>query len=286
VPPRAYVYAQLSPDGTKIAVDVRDQEQDVWIWDLARATLQRLTFDPGLNRVPVWSRDGHRLAFSRTLDNTEEVYWQSADGSGIAEPLTKGSKQPRNPSDFSPDGTMLLYTPANPPWGIWMVSVKGPATSGAPLLDGPANEKNPVVSPDGRWVAYESDESGQNEIYVRPFPAVSTGRWQISTNGGTRPRWSRNGRELFYYIGAGPRGTLMAVSVESSPTFRASTPKMLFQGNYPSPNAGGALYDISRDGQRFLMIKNSAGDEGAAALRQIVVVQHFDQELKRLVPRK
>jgi hypothetical protein len=286
VPPRAYVYAQLSPDGTKIAVDIRDQEQDVWIWDLARTTLQRLTFDPFVNRVPVWSHDGHRLAFSRTLDNAEEVYWQSADGSGVPEPLTKESKASMNPSDFSPDGTMLLYTPANPPWDIWMVPVKGPPTTGAALLNGRANERNPVVSPDGRWLAYESDESGRFEIYVRPFPEVSTGRWQISTNGGTRPRWSRNGRELFYYIGGPQGGMLMAVAVELTPPFRASTPKMLFQGNYPAPNAGGALYDVSRDGQRFLMIKNLGGEEVGGALRQIVVVQHFDEELKRLVPTK
>jgi hypothetical protein len=91
---------------------------------------------------------------------------------------------------------------------------------------------------------------------------------------------------LFYYIGEGLRGTLMAVSIESNPTFRASTPKMLFQGNYPAPNAARALYDVSRDGQRFLMIKDSSGEAGAAALRQMIVVQHFDQELKRLVPTK
>ena len=280
-PPRAYVYAQLSPDGTKVALDSRDQEQDVWIWDLARETLQRLSFDPGLNRSPVWSRDGQRVAFSRALDSGEEVYWQAADGSGVAEPLTEKSTVTMNPSDFSPDGTMLLYTPTNVPYDIWMVPVAGPRTAGVALLNGPSNESNPTVSPDGRWLAYQSNESGQVEIYVRPFPNVNTGRWQISTRGGTRAQWSRDGRELFFYVGAGTRGTLMAVPVESGSTFRAGVPRMLFEGNYPAPNIPGGLYDVSRDGQRFLMIK---GDDAEAAPRTLTVVQHWLEELKRLVP--
>ena len=280
-PPRAYVYAQLSPDGTKVALDIRDQEQDVWIWDLARETLQRLSFDPGFNRGPVWSRDRQRVAFSRALDLTEEVYWQAADGSGVAEPLTEKSTVTMTPSDFSPDGTMLLYMPTGPPYDIWMVPVAGPRTAGVALLNGPANESNPTVSPDGRWLAYESNESGQLEIYVRPFPNVNTGRWQISTRGGTRARWSRDGRELLFYVGAVARGTLMAVPVESGSAFRAGVPKMLFQGNYPAPNSGRGLYDVSRDGQRFLMIK---GEDAEAAPRSLTVVQNWLEELKRLVP--
>ena len=185
------------------------------------------------------------------------------------------------PDDFSPDGTTLLYATATTPYDIWMIPVAGPRTAGVPLLNSPSNENNAAVSPDGRWLAYQSDESGRYEIYVRPFPKVSTGRWQISTAGGTRPRWSRNGRELFYYVGAGLRGTLMAVSVESGSSFRAGAPEMLFQGSYPNPNLGPGLYDISLDGQRFLMIK---GDEDLASPRNLTVVQHWTEELKRLVP--
>ena len=280
-PTRAYVNAQLSPDGTKVALDIRDQEQDVWIWDLARETLQRLSFDTGLNRGPVWSRDGQRVAFTRALDTAEEVYWQAADGSGVAEALTEKSTVPMMPSDFSPDGTMLLYKPTAAPVDIWMVPVAGPRTAGVALLNGPANESNPTVSPDGRWLAYQSDESGQNEIYVRPFPNVNTGRWQISTRGGTRAQWSPDGRELFFYVGAGARGTLMAVPVESGSAFRAGVPRMLFQGNYPAPNIGGRLYDVSRDGQRFLMIK---GEDAESVPRHLTVVQNWLEELKRLVP--
>ena len=279
-PPRAYVYAQLSPDGTRVAVDIRDQEQDVWVWDLARQTLQRLSFDPGLNRGPQWSPDGKRIAFSRALDSGEEVYWQAADGSGVPAALTEKSTRAMGPDDFSPDGMTLLYKPSAAPYDIWMIAVAGPRTAGMPLLNGPSNENNATVSPNGRWLAYQSDESGRYEIYVRPFPEVSTGRWQISTGGGTRPRWSRNGRELFYYVAAGPRGTLMAVSVESGSSFSAGAPEMLFQGSYPAPNAGRGLYDVSPDGQRFLMIK---GDERSTA-QNLTVVLNWHEELKRLVP--
>ena len=272
----------------EVALDIRDQQQDIWMLDLVRGPLRRLTFDPDLNRVPIWTRDGHRLAFSRTLDHTEEIYWQSADGSGVPEPLTQGSKTPMSPSDFSPDGRMLLYQPSTAPFDIWMVPVKGPPTAAIPLLNSPANEQNPTVSPNGRWVAYESDESGAPEIFVRPFPAVGMGRSQISTGGGTRARWSRNGRELFYYGGSerglARRGALMAVSVDTeAAAFGSGTPKKLFKGNYPAPNVGRALYDVSRDGQRFLMIKNPAADAGDPAA-SIVVVQNWTEELKRLAP--
>jgi serine/threonine-protein kinase len=148
-------------------------------------------------------------------------------------------------------------------------------------LNGPSNENNPAVSPDGRWLAYESDESGQFEVYVRPFPKISTGRWQISTGGGTRPRWSRNGRELFYYVGVGAKGTLMAVSVESGSSFRAGVPELLFQGSYPAPNTGRGLYDVSLDGRRFLMIK---GGDAESAPQNLTVVLNWTEELKRLVP--
>ena len=285
IPSRAYVYAQLSPDGKLVALDSRDEENDIWIWDFARETLQRLTFDPGFNRGPLWAPDGRRLAFSRQIEGTEEVYWQAADGSGTAAPLTMGSKAAMVPGDFSPDGARLLYQPSNPPEDIWMISLDGPPTSGMPLLDGPANERGATVSPDGRWLAYESDESGQFEIYVRPFPEVDTGRRQISTGGGTRPRWSRDGRELFYFVPAGgpfSLGALMAVTVERGSNFAFGRAEMLFQGNYPAPNAGRLLYDVSLDGQRFLMIRNAA--EAESAPPHIVVVENWTEELKRLVP--
>ena len=154
-----------------------------------------------------------------------------------------------------------------------------------PLVQSPFAERNGIVSPDGRWLAYEANDSGRFEIYVRPFPDVNSGHWQVSTAGGTRPLWARNGQELFY---VSPTGALMRVGVERGPSWAATTPTMLVKEGYftiPGGNPG-RTYDISPDGQRFLMIKEGGGTDQTAAPPQIIVVQHFDEELKRLVPTK
>ena len=273
----------MSPDDTRVALDIRDADSDIWIWDLARETLQRLTFDPGRNRGPAWTPDGQRVVFSRGIQGeTEEIYWQAADGSGAAEPLTAGSMRGVQPSDFSPDAAALVYEQNSAPRDIWIVPVGNSPGAGQALLETPTNESSAEISPDGRWLAYHSDESGQYEIYVRPFPAVDTGRQQISTGGGTRPRWSRDGRELFYYLRQRAGGALMAVPIESGPSFTAGRPQMLFEGDYRAPNNGRQVYDVSADGARFLMIKGAGDDE--AAPRQMVLVQNWHQELLRLVP--
>ncbi len=131
------------------------------------------------------------------------MYWQAADGSGMAEPLTEGNTALALPNDFSPDGTTFLYQDTGNDRDIWMVPVDGSTTVGTPLLAGPANEAGATVSPDGHWLAYRSDESGENEIYVRPFPAIDEGLWQISTASGHAPRWSRDGDELFFVVFGG-----------------------------------------------------------------------------------
>jgi Tol biopolymer transport system component len=285
-PPRAYVYAQLSPDDTRIVLDIRDQENDIWVWDIERKTLQRLTFDPDRNRGVVWSPDGERVAFSREIDGGEEIYWQASDGSGLAEPLTEGSGKPLFPVDITPDGTTLLYAWSDLPRDILMVPIAGAPTAGTPILDGPANEGSPTVSPDGRWLAYTSDESGDYEVYVRPFPNVNSGRWQISTAGGFHPHWSRDGTELFYMAPRTDSNALMTVAVDSGTTFRPGAPELLFEGRYwdaGGGNAGPGTFDVSRDGQRFLMIRDA--DEGRGTEEpEIVIVQNWFEELKRLVP--
>ncbi len=147
------------------------------------------------------------------------------------------------------------------------------------ILQTQFNELAPVFSPDGRWLAYLSDESGRNEIYVRPFPKVEEGKWQISTDGGGEPRWAPNGRELFYRTGSG--GQMMAVDITTEPTFRAGSPRLLFEGSYQSGDVGGAFYDVTPDGQRFVMVQ--AQQQGTGA-NQINVVLNWFEELKRLVP--
>ena len=147
------------------------------------------------------------------------------------------------------------------------------------LLHGPQSETNPEVSPDGRWLAYESNESKRDEIYVRPFPNLDDGHWQVSTSGGTRPAWSRNGRELFYYQ---TPGKILAVPISPGATFASGTPQVVVDGRYLSPQSGRA-YDVSLDGKRFLMIKY-ATPVSTSAPSQLVVVLNWSAELKRLVP--
>ncbi len=198
-PPRGYLYPRLSPDGTRVALDVRDGPADIWIWDLGRETLTRLTFDPRADRAPAWSPDGRRIAFSSQRDGSlGNLFWQAADGTGAAERLAEG-KRDMFPTSFSPDGSQILINVATGGAtgaqgendDVAAVSRK-PEGREMPLLATTFGERNGEASPDGRWLAYESDESGRDEIYVRPFPDVQGGRWQVSTGGGTR----RSGREV------------------------------------------------------------------------------------------
>ncbi len=182
---------------------------------------------------------------------------------------------------MSPDGTRLLFTETAPATSedVMQVEMTGTRTV-TPLVQSPFAERNGIVSPDGRWLAYEANDSGQFEIYVRPYPAVNSGRWQVSTGGGTRPLWSRTGEELFY---VSPAGAILRVGVERGASWAATTPATVVKEGYVVPSGfPGRSYDVSPDGQRFLMLK-PASDPNAPP-PQIIVVQHFDEELKRLVP--
>jgi len=152
-----------------------------------------------------------------------------------------------------------------------------------PLVHSSFNERNGIISPDGRWLAYEADDSGRAEIWVRPFPEVNRGHWQVSTGGGTRPLWTRSGQELLYLS---PAGALMRVGAERAPSWAATTQTMLVkEGYFTTPGANtGRTYDISPDGQRFLMIKEGGGPDQTAAPASLIVVQRWVEELKRLVP--
>ena len=281
-PSRPYAYARLSPDGTRIALYVREGEgeTDIWIWDLTRSTMTRLTFDPGNNRGPVWSPDGTRVAFTAVRDGGETIYWQAADGTGAPERLTQGPGV-QVPNSFSPDGRRLVFhQPDRPPYDLGVVNVEGDRRTEL-ILRAPYNEHNGEISPDGRWLAYQSNESGRDEVYVRPFPNVDAGRWQVSTGGGTRPLWARNGRELFYFV---EPGTVMAVPIQSGPSFAAGLSQVVFKGGAYGTLFTGRHYDVSPDGRRFLMLKNERATDDAKPYRSLIVVQNWTEELKRLVP--
>src|SRR5262249_3033411 len=204
-PPRAYQYLNLSPDATKLAVEIRDQENDIWIWDFARETLTRLTFDPNADSYPVWTPDGRRIIFSSVRGGPfTNLYWQLADGTGTPERLVVSPAR-QVPDSVTPDGSQLILMEALPQSreNLKLLRLPGPSMAvdagkakTETVVQSTFVERNGEVSPDGRWLAYESNESSEYQVYVRPFPNVNGGRWQVSSKGGTRPKWTSNGREL------------------------------------------------------------------------------------------
>jgi serine/threonine-protein kinase len=281
-PPRAYTYPRISPDGTRVALAIADQDADIWVWDLRRGTLTRLTFDAGLDSYPVWTPDSTRLIHNSARDaTTQNLWWRPADGTGAAERLTSSANAQQG-SGVTPDGRQAIFHEITPMGrDLFTVSLDGSRHKSV-ILATAFDEHNGVVSPNGRWIAYESDSSGGFEIYVRTFPDTSAGQWQVSSAGGTRPVWSQNGQELFFLD---PRGALMHVLVHSAASWSAETPAKLLEPRYfiASGNAG-RPYDVAPDGSRFLMIKQVADD--AEPSPEIVVVQHWTDELRHLVPER
>jgi serine/threonine-protein kinase len=267
LPERAYTYPSISPAGRQVAFDIRDQENDTWVWDLGRNTLRRLTFDPGFDQYAVWTHDERHLV--NMLSGS--IFWQAPDGSGRPELLAERHSVTA-PYAFSKDDRLLVFREDSPATGhdLMMLSIADRKVQG--LLQTPANELNAEISPDGRWLAYESDESGAHEIYVRPFPDITAGRWQVSTAGGRTPLWSRDGRELYFL---GLDSAMMAARVETTTAFVSSAPFRLFaHHNYVGGAASiGRTYDQAPDG-RFLMIK-------PAPSPNITVVLNWGQTLNR-----
>jgi serine/threonine-protein kinase len=281
-PPRNYAYPRLSPDATRLAIYVPDQEIDIWLWDLAGATLTRATFDRGVDVYPVWPPDGRQLLFSSARAGAVNLFAQASDGSGGVTRLTR-SPNVQHATSVTPDGTRLVFTETAPTTGPDVMQLRLDGTHAVtPLVQTSFSERNGEVSPDGRWLAYEANDSGRFNIYVRPFPDVSSGYWQLSTDGGTRPLWARNSQELFYLS---VTGALMRVGVAPGPTWAATAPTRLFEGHYgAAPNQNGRTYDVSPDGRRFLMIKDSEASDPSATPASMVVVLNWQEELKRLVP--
>jgi serine/threonine-protein kinase len=197
-PQRPYANPRVSPDGKRVAVEVSDQEQAIWIWDYMRGTLTRLTFGRTTDALPYWTPDGRRVLYSAVVDGNRSVLSKAADGTGEPERVT-GGEGAWVPRSMTPDGKLLLVQGAGTSTGqdLSVVSMDSDHRV-RPLLHGMYDEVQGELSPDGRWLAYVSTESGRGEVYVRPFPDVDKGRWQVSTNGGGAPHWSRNMRELYF----------------------------------------------------------------------------------------
>jgi serine/threonine-protein kinase len=263
MPPRAYRSFSLSPDGARLAIV---SDRDVWVRDLVRGTSTQLT-SGGDTGQPIWTPDGMRVVFARNTDAGMIPFSVPADGSGAPEPLF-ASDHRGGVFSFAPSGAVAAFHSRDGATGLDLfVRSLNPGEPPYPYLRTPFTEVGPRFSPDGRWIAYVSDESGRYEVYVRPYPARS-GKWQVSIGGGEEGMWSRDGTELFYRNGS----TWMVAAVTLTPEFRAGRPRPLFEGPYV--NVGGMSYDVTPDGQRFLLLE-PAGDPPVTHLN--VVLNWFAQ---------
>ena len=286
LPQAEYGWAQVSPDGSRVAVSMADAHgnQDVWVSELARGTLSRVTTEPEIDNDPVWTPDSRRIVFpSRRKDGRFGFYLAAADGTGAAELLLQSETGGFfRAYGWSRDGNTLVFDYADPKGrgeigNIGILSIKS-GRPWKPLLQTAAHEVSPALSPDGEWIAYASDQTGRLEVYMERFPDLGDRR-QISTDGGVAPLWSPDGRELFYRRG----DTMMVVAiVGGGRTLSVGNPQALFQGTYFGDNNGSRRYDIDPTGKRFLMIKENSKDE--ATPERLIVVQNWTEELKRLVP--
>jgi serine/threonine-protein kinase len=274
IEPASYTRASLSPDGGRIALALATVDQrDVWIHEIARGTLMRLTLDPAIDTAPIWSPDGRFVAFRSERDGGG-IFLKRADGSGADERLTRSdgpSRPAHTPYAFTPDGRTLLFAELRSysDQGIAAVEL-GPPPRVSVVLDGPFAEARPALSPDGRWLAYQSDESGRFEIYLRPYPDVDRARLTVSTAGGTSPRWSATGRELFFFDGR----AMVAVPISPGEPLRVGHPTAMFEATRYAERLG-PVYDVAPDGQRFLFLR-ATGPGGAQPRRaDLRLVQHW-----------
>jgi serine/threonine-protein kinase len=270
MPPRSYRSFSLSPDGTRLAIVIGDPNNDVWVQDLERGALTRLT-SGGNNVGPIWTPDGKRVVFTKNTGGVRTPFWVPADGSAEPERLFKDDHR-GGVASFSPDGHLVTFNRRAPDTGmdLWVRPLNGtPAPH--PFLRTRSTEVGAKFSPDGRWIAYVSDESGQYEGYVRPYPGPG-GKWQVSTQGGGEIIWSRDGNELFYRNG----NKWMTVAVTLEREFKAETPRGLFEGPYV--DVGGVSFDVAPDGRRFLLLEPA---EQAGPVTHLNVVLNWFEEVKQ-----
>jgi serine/threonine-protein kinase len=287
--PGGYYNPAFSPDGNRLALEISEgRRRDIWVYEWGRDTLTRLTFAGETNTNPIWTPDGQRITYS-SRENGEAygLWWIRADGAGDAQRLAAW-KNPQFPTSWRPDGKVLAFSQLNPDTSldIMTLSVEGNEKSGwkpaelKPFLNSRFSEGYPTFSPDGRWLAYRSDESGNNEVYVRPFPSEG-GKWQISTGGGLFPKWSHNGKELFYR--ATMDGKIMVVTYAvSGDSFHADKPRLWSPGQFDDLGTI-STFDLHPDGKRFAVLK-APGTEQNPAVNKISFIFNFFDELRSKFP--
>jgi eukaryotic-like serine/threonine-protein kinase len=280
LPRRYFLGPRLAPDGRTVAVAIFGSDtaqRNVWIHDIGRGTFRPLT-ESGNSGMPVWTRNGSRLVFPSEGAFSGNLFWTLADGTGTPERLTTAPSG-QVPSSISPDG-LLAFVQTN---DVWLVRLGGDRQP-RPVLNRSHFEGFPDFSPDGRWLAFTSTESGRPEVYVQPFPGPGPAQ-RISTDGGQAPAWRKDGRELFYHsVHSAPPGEaepLKVMAVPMAAGLPVGGPKQLFEGPY-FPSAPTRSYDVAADGTRFLMVKMDK--RPMAQIRDIVLVQNWVQELKQRLP--
>jgi hypothetical protein len=278
--PGMFVEPRLSPDGRRLALTaVADQSIDIWVLELARETMTRLTFEQGNDSIPFWTPDGKQVTFSSDRAGGWNAFSVASDGSGEPVQLTK-SEHPTTATSWSPDGKLLAFQQLNPDTklDIGVFSVEDDEET--IFLATPFDEFQAVFSPDGRWLGYTSNESGREEVYIRAFPGPG-GKWQISTEGGSHAMWAPSGRELFYRH----RNQMMAVPIEpTGSALSLGRAVSLFEGNYrkaPFSVQELVYYDVAGDGERFVMMAPFQREGDPTRLH---VVLNWFEELKSRVP--
>jgi eukaryotic-like serine/threonine-protein kinase len=272
--PDVYANIALAPDGKTVALDKTDsasQNTDVWTYDLQRESLKRLTFDPAIDSDPMWSPDGRQVLFASSRGHLFRLFVKNADGTEEERALRvedPGLVADLYPSSWSHDGKNIIYAHNTE---LWVAS--WPELKARPFLKGPATVKNGQFSPDGKWVAYASNESGNWEIYVTAFPEAR-GKWQVSSAGGTQPRWRGDTTEMFYLA---PDGKMMAVPVKAGANFDAGAPVALFQAHARELVATSeqVTYDVTKDGQRILINTQVKNTE----MQPMSVILNWDAQL-------
>ncbi len=265
----------ISPDGSKVAVGIYDNQTrvyDIWIYDIQRGIRTRFTFDPVHEQSPLWTNDGRSIVYSKSKEGVEALVMKSSTGAGVEEILTQSNRL-MIPNSWSPDGKYLAYfTVGDPRTGFdsWILPIEN-GKDPYPFLQTQFNEGGPVFSPDGKWIAYASNESGRSEVYVRPFPEPG-GKWQISTDGGSRPRWMNDGREIIYIT---DNGTIMSaeISIRES-AIDVGTVRPLFETRASMIRS---TYDVTPDGQLFVIDSLPEGDDA----EMITLIVNWDADVRK-----
>jgi Tol biopolymer transport system component len=282
-PGRPEVGVELSPDGTKLAVKINTEAgEDIWVKEFDEGPLSRLSFDEGIDRRPRWSADGRWVMFTSDRAGQYDLYRKSADGTGPTElvlDLDRAILEVQRTADG--EWTVLRLGGQSGVTGTRdLVALRTGDSVTVPVAVEPYDEKAAALSPDGKWIAYEPNETGSDEIYVRPFPNSEDGKWQVSTGGGINPRWARDGSEIFYI---NDDGEMSVAEVSTNGGFRVGQRVSLFNmdsrgiaygSNYPS-------WDVAPDGQRFLVVQFLDVEDALAS--QLIVVENFFEELKERV---